>query len=706
MAKGKPEPAIAQTDSFEDYLDKAVTFKRGTRDSKPTLAILDQYAILHRLGGGEFGAVYLAHDTDAKIDVVVKGLPPLISNDAEELVRIRDNFALVSRLHHPHIAPVLHLQRLKSTIYYDTTVQENLRLTVGDMLMVMAYAPGMTVSQWRRQFPERRAPVDQAIQIAKQIAQALDYAHGENVLHRDVKPSNVIVEQRLDGSITARLIDFDLATEMSAGRTHTVADVDADTVGTWPYMAPEQWNHEEQCAATDQYGLAVLLCYLLTGTVPFASAFTTNDLSTIKMAVCTRPLELPDSCPCRSSFQKALSRLPSARFASCEEFVEAVEKELRKRIKAVAPVVGAVVLVGILATTWLLWRDSSSNPENPISAPPVVQPPPKPTQNPAPPVVQQPPKPTPKPALPVVQQPPKPTPKPVPPVVKLPPKPTPKPALPVVQQPPKPAPKPAPPVVQLPPKPAPKPVPPKVEQDPKIKRLLKEAEEAQKEGNRQEQLRRLDVSIRGINDLKKIARKSYEKSQPFRDDTTGLENHLNRFDTKFNDIVNCTMPQNADEADHLLRAMSQTINDMLNELKWLEDNANSQYRMDAKNLFQEIERSILPKCRGLKELGFINPFLDEGEKLLTEAKETFKAGQFQMTLNFLQRAKGSLHIALQQQSSKRLKWLVSRVKSCHATGDWNGCIQAAEAVMIIDPMNLEVELLLEEARSKLTSPGR
>ncbi len=676
MAKGKPEPAIAQTDSFEDYLDKAVTFKRGTRDSKPTLAILDQYAILHRLGGGEFGAVYLAHDTDAKIDVVVKGLPPLISNDAEELVRIRDNFALVSRLHHPHIAPVLHLQRLKSTIYYDTTVQENLRLTVGDMLMVMAYAPGMTVSQWRRQFPERRAPVDQAIQIAKQIAQALDYAHGENVLHRDVKPSNVIVEQRLDGSITARLIDFDLATEMSAGRTHTVADVDADTVGTWPYMAPEQWNHEEQCAATDQYGLAVLLCYLLTGTVPFASAFTTNDLSTIKMAVCTRPLELPDSCPCRSSFQKALSRLPSARFASCEEFVEAVEKELRKRIKAVAPVVGAVVLVGILATTWLLWRDSSSNPENPISAPPVVQPPPKPTQKPAPPVVQQPPKPTPKPALPVVQQPPKP------------------------------APKPAPPVVQLPPKPAPKPVPPKVEQDPKIKRLLKEAEEAQKEGNRQEQLRRLDVSIRGINDLKKIARKSYEKSQPFRDDTTGLENHLNRFDTKFNDIVNCTMPQNADEADHLLRAMSQTINDMLNELKWLEDNANSQYRMDAKNLFQEIERSILPKCRGLKELGFINPFLDEGEKLLTEAKETFKAGQFQMTLNFLQRAKGSLHIALQQQSSKRLKWLVSRVKSCHATGDWNGCIQAAEAVMIIDPMNLEVELLLEEARSKLTSPGR
>ena len=706
MAKGKPEPASAQTDSFEDYLDKAVTFKRGTKDSKPTLAILDQYAILRRLGGGEFGAVYLAHDTDAKIDVVVKGLPPLISNDAEELVRIRDNFALVSRLHHPHIAPVLHLQRLKSTIYYDTTVQENLRLTVGDMLMVMAYAPGMTVSQWRRQFPERRAPVDQAIQIAKQIAQALDYAHGENVLHRDVKPSNVIVEQRLDGSITARLIDFDLATEMSAGRTHTVADVDADTVGTWPYMAPEQWNHEEQCAATDQYGLAVLLCYLLTGTVPFASAFTTNDLSTIKMAVCTRPLELPDSCPCRSSFQKALSRLPSARFASCEEFVEAVEKELRKRIKAVAPVVGAVVLVGILATTWLLWRDSSSNPENPISAPPVVQPPPKPTQKPAPPVVQQPPKPTPKPALPVVQQPPKPTPKPVPPVVKLPPKPTPKPALPVVQQPPKPAPKPAPPVVQLPPKPAPKPVPPKVEQDPKIKRLLKEAEEAQKEGNRQEQLRRLDVSIRGINDLKKIARKSYEKSQPFRDDTTGLENHLNRFDTKFNDIVNCTMPQNADEADHLLRAMSQTINDMLNELKWLEDNANSQYRMDAKNLFQEIERSILPKCRGLKELGFINPFLDEGEKLLTEAKETFKAGQFQMTLNFLQRAKGSLHIALQQQSSKRLKWLVSRVKSCHATGDWNGCIQAAEAVMIIDPMNLEVELLLEEARSKLTSPGR
>ena len=209
----------------------------------------------------------------------------------------------------------------------------------------------------------------------------------------------------------------------------------------------------------------------------------------------------------------------------------------------------------------------------------------------------------------------------------------------------------------------------------------------------------------GINRIKKIARDNHEKALPFRNDTAGLENHLRRFDDKFNAIVNSAVPQTAEEADAVLGSVKTAINDMLDELKWLEDNSSNPSRMKAKSLFQEIEGGVLSKCRDLKALGFGHPSLDEGEKLLSAAKKEFEAGNFLVTLNSLQRAQNKLDAASRQQSSNRLNWLVSRVKSCYAAGDWDGCIQAAEAVMIIDRMNLEVELLLDEARSKRSSAG-
>lgn len=649
MASENSDSTSKQSDSFEDYLDKATTMRLGST-TQPTLALLDQYEIVRRLGGGGFGAVYLARDTEAKIDVAIKGLPPFISGSADELGRIRDNFALVSRLHHPHIAAVLHLQRLKSALYCDKTVQEDLRVAVGDLLMVMVFAPGLTIAQWRQQFPDRRIPAAQVIQVAEQIAQALDYAHGEHVLHRDIKPSNIIVEQKPDGSITARLIDFGLATEMGSDRANAVSGMDADMDGTWPFMAPEQWNREGLCAATDQYGLAVLLCYLFTGTVPFASAFKTRDASTIKTAVCTRPLELPASCPCRSAFKRALSRIPSTRFDSCAEFVEAVKHGLRNHVKTVAAVAGGAVLAGVLATVGILWLGSpTSNTERSVPAP--------------------------------------------------------KPEPPVVQPAPRPAPKPKPPVVQPAPRPAPKPKPPKVKHSLEIKILQEEAEKAQKEAARKELQHQLDLRMTGINRIKKIARDNHEKALPFRNDTAGLENHLRRFDDKFNAIVNSAVPQTAEEADAVLGSVKTAINDMLDELKWLEDNSSNPSRMKAKSLFQEIEGGVLSKCRDLKALGFGHPSHDEGEKLLSAAKKEFEAGNFLVTLDSLQRAQNKLDAASRQQSSNRLNWLVSRVKSCYAAGDWDGCIQAAEAVMIIDRMNLEVELLLDEARSKRASAG-
>ena len=293
--------------------------------SESALGRIDQYELLRELGGGGFGTVYLARDTVAGIDVAVKGLPPIIRHNDEELERIRENFALVSHLHHPYIAAALHLQLAREVHYTSEDVRQKLRVMAGDTLMVMEYAPGVTLSKWRRQFPGGKVPLEQALQLVWQIAQALDFAHEQHILHRDVKPSNIMVETKPDGEVVARLLDFGLAAEIRSSMGRVSREIH-DTSGTRPYMAPEQWEGRKQGPATDQYSLAVLLCELLTGEVPFASAFETGDPVVMMLAVCKREVELPTDCPRKMTLRRALAKSPSQRFASCMEFVEMAAK--------------------------------------------------------------------------------------------------------------------------------------------------------------------------------------------------------------------------------------------------------------------------------------------------------------------------------------------------------------------------------------------
>ncbi len=296
----------------------------------PFLGQIDQYQLARKLGGGGFGVVYLARDTVSGVDVALKTLHPLLKSNPEEMEALRTKFALVSRLSHPNIASLLVLHPCRDIVITDEDARRELRLSPGDNMMVMRYAPGVTLSKWRKQFPGGIVPLDLVLEVARQIASALDYAHGERIVHRDIKPSNVVVEttspqpdSKAVLGLRVRILDFGLAAEIRSSMSRVSTET-GDTSGTRPYMAPEQWQGKKQDGRTDQYALACVLYELLSGAPPFSGVFETGDTAIMKDAVVR---DLPEdiegvSAHVNAALQKALAKNPRERFDNCATFVE------------------------------------------------------------------------------------------------------------------------------------------------------------------------------------------------------------------------------------------------------------------------------------------------------------------------------------------------------------------------------------------------
>lgn len=311
----------------------------------PIIGQIDQYVLLCKLGEGGFGVVYKARDTTSGLEVALKTLHPLLKANPDEMANLQKRFALVSRLSHPNIVTALVLHPVRDIAIANDDISRELHLSPGDSVMVMRFAPGETLSKWRKQFPKGIVPLGLVLEIGRQVASALDYAHSEKVLHRDVSPRNIMVETigeddlaslpyeslsaQIPPKIRARVLDFGLASELSSSLSRVSV---GGTSGTNPYKAPEVWRGRRQDARTDQYSFACVIYELLSGVPPFANVFQSGDPTIMRAAVENDdPFAVENVPDCvNEAFAVALAKSRHDRFSSCTEFVTALSGNFAK----------------------------------------------------------------------------------------------------------------------------------------------------------------------------------------------------------------------------------------------------------------------------------------------------------------------------------------------------------------------------------------
>ncbi len=263
--------------------------------------ILGRYTVVRELGEGGMGVVYQCLDIVGGVDVAVKGLPPEVSRNEDEMDDIRANYQIVRKLRHPNIAGVATLEK---------------DAAAGDYYLVMDLAAGTTLKRWARRHPD--VGLDVKLAILRQVAAALDYAHAEKVIHRDVKPENVMVDD--DGRV--KVLDFGLAAQIRSSQSRTSNTVTSKG-GTPGYKSPEQWLGRPQQAPADVYSFGVMAYWLFSGHLPFDG----DDPVVLGHAVLSAPVEpIPDlPAHMNAALVKALAKAPDERFESCGEVVDALE---------------------------------------------------------------------------------------------------------------------------------------------------------------------------------------------------------------------------------------------------------------------------------------------------------------------------------------------------------------------------------------------
>ena len=318
-----------------------------------TTALADRYRIERELGAGGMATVYLAEDLKHDRNVAIKVLKPELAAvlGAERfVVEIKTTAAL----QHPHILPL-----------FDSGTAD------GFLFYVMPYIEGETIREKLNR--ETQCGVDEAVRIAREVADALDYAHRHGVIHRDIKPENILLH---DGR--AMVMDFGIALAVSAAAGGRMTETGL-SLGTPHYMSPEQATAEKEISGrSDVYSLASVLYEMLAGQPPHVGGSAQQIIMKIIVEPVALVTTLRKSVPTNvaAALAMALEKLPADRFESAKAFADALSnasfvmpgvigatlvRASQWQRRAIAPLV-AIAALAIVAAVWGWMRPDPARP--------------------------------------------------------------------------------------------------------------------------------------------------------------------------------------------------------------------------------------------------------------------------------------------------------------------------------------------------------
>ncbi len=282
---------------------------------------LTHYRITAKLGAGGMGEVYRATDTKLGREVAIKVLPASISRDATSLARFEREAKALAALNHPHIAAI-----------------HGFDADQGTHFLVLELVEGQTLSERLRR---GRLPVDEALRVARQIAEAVEAAHAKGIIHRDLKPGNI----KLTPEGRVKVLDFGLA-KMEAGMrglATPASDPDAPTLlaettqpgavmGTPAYMSPEQARGLEVDKRTDVWAFGCCLFECLAGSKPFRGATVTDLMSEVLKSEpewAALPAEVPREVA--TLLRRCLEKDPRRRLSSLGDIALLLEDSTQSR---------------------------------------------------------------------------------------------------------------------------------------------------------------------------------------------------------------------------------------------------------------------------------------------------------------------------------------------------------------------------------------
>ncbi|WAC93197.1 serine/threonine-protein kinase [Mycobacterium sp. Aquia_213] len=256
-----------------------------------------RYRLIELLGRGGMGEVWRAHDTSTNRTVAIKLLPPQLAQDQTFVQRFRREAEAAAQLNSPHVVPIHDYGEIDGRLFV------NMRLIEGrDLQQVIGDGP---------LDPAR------AVRIVEQVARALHAAHKIGLVHRDVKPSNIL----LDEDDFAYLIDFGIA----RGADQTRMTGTGGVIGSWPYMSPERLRAGQVDARSDVYALACVLYECLTGDTPFAGDNTEQQITAHFMEPPPRPSITDPKVPATLDpvIANGMAKDPDQRYATTIELATA-----------------------------------------------------------------------------------------------------------------------------------------------------------------------------------------------------------------------------------------------------------------------------------------------------------------------------------------------------------------------------------------------